>query len=74
MALDQDASVCESIKALVEQARKQYGDKVKLMFWKGGDRFVGNIPEVAVCQELGIEIRDGLGMKTHNSSDFRKKK
>lgn len=73
LALDQDASVCESIKALAEQARKQYGDNVKLMFWKGGDRFVGNIPEVAVCQELGIEIRDGLGMKTHNSSDFRSK-
>lgn len=44
------------------------------MFWKGGDRFTGNIPEVQVCKDLGIEIRDGLGNKTHNSSDFRKKK
>jgi hypothetical protein len=27
-----------------------------------------------VCKELGIEIKDGLGVKTHNSSDYRAKK
>gem|GEM_PF-1729831 len=26
-----------------------------------------------VCKELGIAIRDGLGKKTYNSSDFRAK-
>jgi hypothetical protein len=27
-----------------------------------------------VCKELWIEIKDGLGAKTHNSSDYRAKK
>ena len=45
-----------------------------MIFGKGGDRFADNIPEVQVCRELGIEIRDGLGAKTHHSSDLRAKK
>ena len=36
---------------------------MQFIFGKGGDRFVWNIPEVAVCQEFEIEIRDGLGIK-----------
>ena len=46
---------------------------MKIVFGKGGDRFSGNIPEVQVCGELGVEIRDGLGAKTHNSSEYRGK-
>jgi hypothetical protein len=46
---------------------------VQFIFGKGGDRFVWNIPEVAVCKELGIEIKDGLGIKNHSSSDYRTK-
>lgn len=73
LAVDQDWSVCESIKAVAEEIRAKYWGETKMIFGKWGDRFTGNIPEVAVCQELGIEIKDGLGMKTHNSSDFRSK-
>lgn len=71
LAVDTDSSVCQSIYKIVEKIRLKYGDEVKIIFGKGGDRFVGNIPEVAVCKELGVEIRDGLGDKTHSSSDFR---
>ena len=73
LAVDQDWSVCESIRAIAEEIRSKYWAETKIIFGKWGDRFDGNIPEVQVCEELAIEIRDGLGMKTHNSSDFRAK-
>jgi hypothetical protein len=44
-----------------------------VFFGKGGDRFAGNIPEVQVCEELRVVIKDGLGGKTHNSSEYRGK-
>jgi cytidyltransferase-like protein len=61
-SIDIDASVCESIKAIKPH-----------IFAKGGDRFSYEIPEAAVCRELGIEIRDSLGMKIQSSSDLVKK-
>ena len=73
LAVDEDWSVCESIRAIAEKIRAKYWAETKIIFGKGGDRFAGNIPEVQVCEELGIEIRDGLGVKIHNSSDFRAK-
>ena len=74
LALDQDGSVGESIRAVEKLIKEKHWNQTQILFGKGGDRFSGNIPEVEVCKELGIEIRDGLGMKTHNSSDFREKK
>lgn len=38
------------------------------IFGKGGDRFIGNIPEVAVCEEINCQIVDGLGDKIQSSS------
>ena len=73
LAVDEDWSVCESITAMAEKIRAKYWAETKIIFGKGGDRFAGNIPEVQVCEESGIEIRDGLGVKIHNSSDFRAK-
>lgn len=73
LAVDEDWSVCESIRAIAEKIRAKYWAETKIIFGKWGDGFAGNIPEVQVCEELGIEIRDGLGVKTHNSSDFRAK-
>ena len=73
LAVDKDWSVCKSIRAIAEKIGAKYWAETKIIFGKWGDRFVGNIPEVQVCEELGIEIRDGLGVKTHNSSDFRAK-
>lgn len=33
-----------------------------------------NVPEAVVCSEFGVKIVDGLGAKTHNSSDYAIKK
>jgi len=73
LSVDTDGSVCESIRYVVGQIRSEYGPEVHIIFGKWGDRFTSNIPEVVVCNELWVEIRDGLGAKTHNSSDYRTK-
>jgi cytidyltransferase-like protein len=73
LVTDKDGSVCESLKYVSDVARKEYWVDVKLIFAKWGDRFASNIPELDVCEKCGIEIRDGLWAKTHNSSEYRKK-
>lgn len=73
LSVDTDGSVCESIKKIAGLIRKEYGLDTKIVFGKWGDRFASNIPEVQVCKDFDIEIRDGLGAKTHNSSDYRAK-
>lgn len=57
LSIDKDGTVCESIRAIKPH-----------VFAKGGDRFVGEIPEVKVCNELGIQIVDSLGEKIQSSS------
>jgi len=73
LSVDVDWSVCESIKKITSIIRQEYGSDTKIVFGKWGDRFASNIPEVHVCKDCSIEIRDGLGVKTHNSSDYRAK-
>ena len=73
LSVDTDWSVCESIRAITDKIRTKYWNDTKIIFWKWWDRFSWNIPEVQVCQELWIEIKDWLWAKTHNSSDYRKK-
>lgn len=49
-AIDDDGTVCESLK------------KIKpAIFANGGDRKSGNVPEYDVCTKLGIEMRFGVG-------------
>lgn len=74
LSIDMDGSVCQSIQTVVFNERMVLGEDTKFIFAKGGDRFVSNIPEVEVCNKLGVKIVDGLGAKTHNSTDFRNKK
>ncbi len=73
LSVDTDGSVCESIKKITDLIRQEYGSDTKIIFGKWGDRFASNIPEVQVCNDCNIEIRDWLGAKTHNSSDYRDK-
>ena len=73
ISVDQDWSVCESIKYVNKLIKEKYGENTKVIFGKWGDRFAENIPEVAVCKELSIEIKDGLGKKICNSSEYRAK-
>jgi cytidyltransferase-like protein len=73
LSVDMDGSVCQSIETIVLNETLVLGDDVEFIFAKGGDRFVSNIPEVEICNKLGIKIVDGLGAKTHNSTEFRNK-
>lgn len=73
LATDTDGSVCESIRTISKLIREKHWPNTKIIFWKWGDRFTWNIPEVQVCKDCAIEIRDWLGAKTHNSGDFRRK-
>ncbi len=45
------------------------------IFAKGGDRHIGNIPEVEICNEIGCKIISGLGRggKVQSSSALVKK-
>jgi D-beta-D-heptose 7-phosphate kinase/D-beta-D-heptose 1-phosphate adenosyltransferase len=71
IASDLDASVCVSLENIYSIIHG-IDPNAKIIFTKGGDRFASNIPERQICETLGIEIVDGLGAKTHNSSDMIK--
>ena len=73
IAIDQDGSVCETIKSFHDKIKLESPDS-EIIFTKGGDRFANEIPEKIICDSLNIKIIDGLGLKTHNSSDMIKKK
>ena len=64
LSIDQDSSVCETIRRISEEHNKDYD----LAFANGGDQNNKSIPEVAVCDELGIILIDGLGEKIQSSS------
>lgn len=60
---DSDGSVCEALRRI----RPDY-------FGNGGDRKLDNIPEVQVCNELGIQMIWNVGGgKIQSSSDLVKK-
>lgn len=69
LSVDEDGSVCQSLVLLIEEAKKS-GKYNEIIFTKGGDRFAWNCPEAAILAENSVAIVDGLGAKTHNSSDY----
>lgn len=64
LSIDKDRTVCETIKQIHLELSSIY----KLAFANGGDQNNRSIPEVPICQELGIELIDGLGDKIQSSS------
>lgn len=62
ISIDEDKSVCKTIEAICPD-----------IFANGGDRFVYEIPEAAVCKRLGIRMIDGLGEKIRSSSELANK-
>ena len=72
LSKDEDLTVRESLRDIIifYQNKNLYSE---ILFVKGGDRFSGNTPEKEICEELGVTLIDGLGAKTHNSSDYIKK-
>lgn len=60
---DSDGSVCEALRRVQPD-----------IFANGGDRFADNIPEKAVCEELGIKMVFNVGGgKIASSSEMAKK-
>ena len=56
-SVDADRTVCESL-ALIRPD----------VFCNGGDQNNQSIPEVSICEKLGIKLVDGLGDKIQSSS------
>jgi len=63
MALDKDQSVCKTIRYLKNKGRID-------LFAKGGDRTRHNIPELELCDELGISVKFGVGGGKIESSSW----
>jgi cytidyltransferase-like protein len=72
LSIDEDGSICQTLEKLARELSLDF-DVERIIFAKGGDRFAGEVPEGAICAKYGIQIIDGLGLKTHNSSDYIKK-
>ncbi len=70
IAVDTDRTVCASIRALFEI----YGKEYQLGFANGGDQNNNSIPEAPICNQLKIELIDGLGDKIQSSSWLLNKK
>ena len=64
LSIDQDRTVCDTIRHISEKFGKEYD----LAFANGGDQSNETIPEVPVCEELGIALIDGFGEKIQSSS------
>lgn len=63
---DSDNSACDGI----HKARIKYPDS-NLVFANGGDRTKENIPESAICKQLGVELEFGVGGENKaNSSSW----
>jgi cytidyltransferase-like protein len=58
-SVDEDKSQCKSLAKFRPD-----------VFANGGDRHQGEVPETKICNELGIEMVDGLGEKIQSSSDL----
>ena len=70
ISADNDRTVCGTLRYL----SSTYGNQYQLVFANGGDQTNNSIPEVGVCNELGIELIDGLGDKIQSSSWLLNKK
>ena len=64
LSIDLDRTVCQTIRKI----HQELGETYDLAFANGGDQNNQSIPEVPVCNELGIELIDGLGDKIQSSS------
>ena len=64
LSIDKDRTVAESIKMIYNE----FGNEYQLAFANGGDQNNDTIPERPICEQLGIELIDGLGGKIQSSS------
>lgn len=64
LSIDKDRTVCETIKKIAQE----YGEEYSLAFANGGDQNNDTIPEKPICEQLGVNLIDGLGDKIQSSS------
>ena len=69
LSVDQDRTVC----ATLEKIQKEFSKQFELYFANGGDQSNQSIPELPVCEQLGINLLEGLGDKIQSSSWLLKK-
>ena len=69
LSIDEDPSVAATLEMIIKELREA-DPECRITFTKGGDRFGHEIPEAVVCRKYGVEVKDGLGAKTHSSSDY----
>ena len=69
LPIDQYRTVCKTIKKIALDC----GDAYDLNFANGGDRNNNTIPERPICDQMGINLVDGLGDKIQSSSWLLKK-
>lgn len=69
LSIDRDRTVIESIK----QIYNLFGNEYDLAFANGGDQNNNTVSEKKVCEQLKIELIDGLGEKIQSSSWLLKK-
>ena len=69
LSIDQDRTVC----ATLEKIHQDFSKTFELFFANGGDQNNESIPEVAICETVGIGLLDGLGDKIQSSSWLLKK-
>lgn len=70
VSIDKDRTVCESIHFFCEKYKNDYD----IAFANGGDQDNTSIPEAPICNELGVQLIDGLGDKIQSSSWLLKNK
>jgi cytidyltransferase-like protein len=64
LSIDQDKTVRNTLEFIYNK----YNNKYQFYFANGGDQLIDNIPELKICQSLGINLIDGLGKKIQSSS------
>jgi cytidyltransferase-like protein len=64
LSLDMNRTVCDTIRYIFNK----YSEFYTFAFANGGDQNNDTIPERSICEELGIELIDGLGGKIQSSS------
>jgi D-beta-D-heptose 7-phosphate kinase/D-beta-D-heptose 1-phosphate adenosyltransferase len=65
VSIDSEIIVNESIKFIMNWRGSEFD---RFIFANGGDQNRGTIGETKLCEELGIELADGLGDKIQSSS------
>jgi cytidyltransferase-like protein len=69
LSVDKDRTVCKSL----EKISNDFGSRYDLYFANGGDQNNDSIPEVSLCNQLGIGLIERLGDKIQSSSWLLKK-